>query len=155
MNDNLTTSRQSQEEEKKSLLSSLAELKTSNQSFIESSLSKIYSLLTSTYSSLSITFSSQIPKPILSLKQPLMENIPDKSMHLSISAGSTHDHSISVTVVFFWVVLVLLFLERQHCSLVVFLLRCECPLFCSVHFCCYQGRGDCRKGTSCEGRRSF
>lgn len=83
---------------KQSLTTSLKELKEGNETFIETSLSQLYQMFSALYTSMSQVFSSEIPEAILSLKQPLIENQPDKVTHINLSAGSTHDHSISMTV---------------------------------------------------------
>lgn len=83
---------------KQSLITSLQELKEGNELFIETSLSQLYQVFSALYTSMSQVFSSEIPESILSLKQPLIENQPDKVTHINLAAGSTHDHSISMTV---------------------------------------------------------
>ena len=98
MSESIASNKTEQEKEKLSLISRFNNLISSNQSFVESSLSQLYQIFSSMYSSISQTFSSEIPSSILSLKQPLIENQVDKSLRFTLSAGATHDHSISMTV---------------------------------------------------------
>ena len=98
MSESIASNKTEQEKEKLSLISRFNNLISSNQSFVESSLSQLYQIFSSMYSSISQTFSNEIPSSILSLKQPLIENQVDKSLRFTLSAGATHDHSISMTV---------------------------------------------------------
>lgn len=98
MTESITSTKQKQEEEKQALMSSLTELKDSNQAFVETSLALLYQTFSSIYTSLSQSFANEVPASILALKNPLFDNQVDEELKVIISAGSTEEYSVSMNV---------------------------------------------------------
>ena len=98
LTESITNSKQTQQAEKQTILSTLTELKNSIQSFVEDSLASLYKSFSSMYTVLAHSYVDEVPQAIRALKQPLFDNQVDEEVRLTVSAGSAEEYSINMNV---------------------------------------------------------